>query len=116
MSLMHYLEKISVIDSLIKRKATGDQKGLAVKMQISRSGLNNLLNEMRQLGFPIKYDHRRKTYYYEENGRMVSSLFIKDELHIEELKENDLKQILGGRHTDQYLFPYSHFTQQLDIV
>jgi len=78
MSLQRYLQKLRHIDALIKRRATGNQKQLAVKMRLSRSGLNKLLNEMREAGFPIKYDYINQTYYYELNGGMVQDLFKKE--------------------------------------
>ncbi len=36
-----------------------------------------VLREMRELGFPIKYDRIRGTYYYTEAGEMINGLFFK---------------------------------------
>jgi biotin operon repressor len=90
MSLKYYFLKLQFIDSLISKKATGNQKALANKLQISRSGLNKLLNEMREIGFPIEYSHKRQTYYYKNNGRMVKTLFK------EEVTNEEMKKITGG--------------------
>ena len=81
MSLKLQLERLRYIDSLIRRKATGNQQALADKLQLSRSGLNKLLKEMREMGFPIRYSHQKQTYYYEQDGRMVETLFIERESH-----------------------------------
>ncbi len=90
MSLKYYLLKLHFVDSLISKKATGNQKTLANKLQISRSGLNKFLNEMREVGFPIGYSHKRQTYYYKKNGRMVKTLFE------EEINDEEMKKITGG--------------------
>jgi len=75
MSLKNYIEKIRFIDHLIQRKMTGNQKLLARKTNLSLSSINNYINEMRDAGFPIRYCRKRKTYYYEREGHMVTSLF-----------------------------------------
>jgi Mn-dependent DtxR family transcriptional regulator len=75
MSLKRILEKVQHIDSLIYKKATGSQKELANRLGISVSTVNQYLSEMKEVGFPIKYCYKRKTYFYEKEGRMVSTLF-----------------------------------------
>jgi predicted transcriptional regulator len=70
------------IDMLIRKKATGNQKEFAKKLNISVSTVNEYLKNMKAVGFPIKYCHKRRTYYYEKDGKMVESLFdgdIKDD-------------------------------------
>jgi DNA-binding IclR family transcriptional regulator len=90
MSLKRYLEKLRYIDSLIRKKSTGNQKMLAVKTGLSPSSLNNYLNEMKQAGFPIRYCRKRQTYYYEKEGEMVTSLFSGT------LSKEDMRRISGG--------------------
>ena len=75
MSLQRGLEKIRYIDQLIVKRATGPQQDLARKARLSISGLNNYLSEMRELGFPIRFCRKKKTYYYTDNGRMVDLLY-----------------------------------------
>jgi len=90
MSLKRVFEKVKYIDSLISRKATGGQKELAHRLGLSVSTVNVYLNEMREAGFPIKYCNKRRTYYYEKEGKMVTSLFE------ETLDKLDMKQVEGG--------------------
>jgi DNA-binding IclR family transcriptional regulator len=81
MSVLRYFKKLQLIDSFIRRKATGNQKQFAEKVFLSRSMLNEYLKEMKELGFPIGYCKQKKTYYYEEDGSLVKKLFspnIKD--------------------------------------
>ena len=90
MSLKRYIQKIRFIDCLIGKKMTGNQKELANKTGLSISALNNYLNEMKEMGFPIKYCRKTQTYHYEKNGHMVTGLFS------EELNKDDLKNLTGG--------------------
>ncbi len=77
MSFIRYFRKIEFLDSLIRRKATGNQKEFAKKARMSRSTLNEYLNEMKQLNFPIKFDRTINSYYYEDDGTLVKSFFEK---------------------------------------
>ena len=78
MAILRYLNKLYYIDNLIRKKATGNQKDFARKIGMSRSMLNEYIKEMKELGFPISYCRRRNTYYYLEDGHMVSNLFYFD--------------------------------------
>jgi predicted transcriptional regulator of viral defense system len=78
MPLKKYINRLKYVDYLIKRKATGDLDQFAEKNHLCKSAMAALLNEMKELGFPIKFDRLRKTYYYEETGEMVKELFVKD--------------------------------------
>jgi len=63
---------------MIKRKATGDLEDFARKNGLCKRAMTDVLTEMKELGFPIKYDRIRKTYYYDELGEMVKYLFAKE--------------------------------------
>jgi len=78
MALLKYIKRLKYIDYMIKRKATGNPEHFANKNGLSKRAMTDVLNEMKELGFPIKYDRGRNTYYYDEAGEMVKNLFIKD--------------------------------------
>ena len=86
MSLIRCLQKIRYIDYLISKKSTGSQTELARKTRLSISGLNNYLKEMRELGFPIQFCRKQKTYYYTDSGKMVDSLF-EHQICLEQMQE-----------------------------
>jgi hypothetical protein len=90
MSFIRYIKKIEFLDSLIRRKATGNQIEFAKKARMSRSTLNQYLSEMKQLNFPIKFDRSKKSYYYEHDGRLVKSFFE------EIISKDEMKQYKGG--------------------
>lgn len=75
MCITKYIHKLEFLDSLIRKKATGNQAQFARKAKMSRSTLNEYLREMKRLNFPIKFDRTRNSYYYEREGRFVKSLF-----------------------------------------
>jgi len=78
MAILKHIKRLKYIDYLIKRKATGDLENFACKNGLSRRAMSDVLNEMKELGFPIKYDRMRCTYFYDEAGEMVKNLFVKD--------------------------------------
>lgn len=77
MAFLKYFLRVQQLDDLIRRKATGSPATLAKKMNLSRSVLMDYLQDMRKLGFPIKYDRHRNTYYYEENEGKVDAVMTK---------------------------------------
>ena len=79
MAILKHIKRLRYIDYMIKRKATGNLESFAKKNNLCKSALAEVLHEMKELGFPIKYDRIKNTYYYDEIGEMVESLFIKKE-------------------------------------
>ena len=77
MPILRYFRKMQLLDGLIRRRTTGNQQQFARKAGISRSLLNIYISEMRELGFPISFCRKRNTYYYDEEGSIVESLFSK---------------------------------------
>lgn len=90
MSIIRYIKKLELLDSLIRKKATGNQEEFCRKAKMSRSLLNNYINEMRELGFPIDFDRKRGTYYYTEEGKLVSRLFER------KMDQDEFRNIEGG--------------------
>ncbi|MCL2073707.1 MAG: hypothetical protein FWH18_07290 [Marinilabiliaceae bacterium] len=60
------LEKLSRIDKLIRRKATGTPKQLAQKLEMSKSGLYEIIAFLKEVMYaPIIYSSNRLSYVYE---------------------------------------------------
>lgn len=77
MGILRQIKRLQYIDYIIRRKATGSLETFAGKNRLSRRGLSTILQEMREMGFPVKYSRQMHSYYYEEEGEMVKCLFIK---------------------------------------
>ena len=66
MSILKYVNRLSRMNDLIKRKATGTPAQFAEKLEISRSTLMENLRELKILGGSIDYDKSRQSYTYLE--------------------------------------------------
>lgn len=91
MPLLKYIQRMQRIDALIRRKATGNADELAKKLNLSRSAIMEYIHDLRELGFPIGYNKRRHSFYYEHEGKMVDNLF-KDET----MSEDEQNKTKGG--------------------
>lgn len=91
MSLQKYIQRVQFIDKLIRKKATGNANVLAKKLNLSKSGVEKFIQEMKEVGFPITYCRKRKTYMYQHEGRMVEKLFF------EEMEDVEMKKVNGGK-------------------
>ncbi len=91
MALCNYLNRIDRLDSLIRRKCTGSPKELAEKLGISERWLYIFLDELKtELGCPIRYDRKRRSYVYDKPGRVTIGF-------TEELEANRLPKVYGGQ-------------------
>jgi len=107
MSLHKYFLRLKLTDSLIRKRSTGNPACLAKKLNLSKSGTEKFIQEMKEEGFPISYCKKRKCYFYRQEGKMAEKLFV------EEMEKVDLKKVMGGKSFFQ-LFSnrnYSRFSE-----
>ena len=65
------VDKLHRIDQLIRMKATGQPHELASRLRVSPSTLYEYIDIMRSvLLAPIKYCNIRRSYIYEEEGKL----------------------------------------------
>lgn len=65
------IDKLHRIDQLIRMKATGQPQELAQRLRISPSTLYEYLDIMKTvLSAPIRYCHLRRSYVYDEEGKL----------------------------------------------
>ena len=64
MKIENYMNRIKQIDGLIRTGCTGSPGELAEKVGLSESMIYNYINYMRDVGAPIAYSKKQKTYYY----------------------------------------------------
>ena len=93
MSLKKNRERLKIIDQLIQTKTEGNIHFLAKKFRLSTSGTRKILEDMKEVGFPIAYSKHHHRYYYSTPGRMVGFVFVKD------IEDNDAEneENSGGR-------------------
>lgn len=100
MSILRHIKRMEFIDFLIRRKATGNLQVFACKNRLSKNGLLQVLKEMKEIGFPIKYSRYINSYYYEKEGQMVKKMFIEEGTM---LTREEMKNIMGSN-TDNLCF------------
>ncbi len=88
--LEEQISQIEQLDQLIRLKATGSQKKLASKMGISKASLFRLLDVMKQLNAPIKYDIGLQSYIYTNN------VSFKFGFYTQEISHQRAMEINGG--------------------
>jgi len=90
MALYNYLNRIERLDSLIRHKCTGTPKELAKKLDISERWLYIFLDELKtDLGCPIRYDRKRRSYVYDEPGKLMIGF-------THEMEKQEIKKVSGG--------------------
>lgn len=64
MKFFDTIEKLSVLDKLLRQGHTGTPSELAKRLSISRSTLYDIIDELHSRGVEIKYSRSRYTFYY----------------------------------------------------
>ncbi|UCE93062.1 MAG: DNA-binding protein [Flavobacteriaceae bacterium] len=93
MNTLKQLERIRKIHNLIKLEATGTPSDLSKKLHLSIRQTFTLLEQLRELEAPIRFDRRAKTYYYDGEFEININISV----HV--LSQGDLVQIYAGRST-----------------
>ncbi len=88
--LEEQINLIEQLDQLIRLKATGSPEQLANRLNISRAGLFRLMDIMKHLNAPIKFDIYLQSYVYEKN------VCFKFGFYTTELDTVKAKEINGG--------------------
>lgn len=64
MTLSKHLQRLQLMDNMIRHKRSGTPEQFARKIGVSTSQLYKLINELKALGAPIGYCRSRQTYMY----------------------------------------------------
>jgi len=67
MSFFDQLNRLQRIHQLISQEATGTPDELARRFGLQKRQVYNILDELREKGAIIEFDHTRRTYYYVED-------------------------------------------------
>lgn len=90
MQLFKYIERINLMDQLIRQGRTGTQTEFANRLGLSVSRLARIIEYLKGIGAPLEYDRSRNTYYYEEEY----SIQIK--VDIQQLNYQQIRHISAG--------------------
>ena len=84
------IERISRLHRLIQEEITGTPRELAFKFNVSERTIYLMIDWLKDYGATIKYDRKRKTYFY------FKSFDIKINFSIECISEESMIKINGG--------------------
>ena len=90
MNYIKQIERLQFLNKLIIQKKTGSPVELAERLRLSKRQIYNLIDELKDLGVPIFYCKKLKSYCYKESFK----LNIQFSLTLLEGKEE--KKISGG--------------------
>jgi predicted DNA-binding transcriptional regulator YafY len=87
MKVFEYLDRISMMHKLVMRQKTGTPEEFARQMNISRTTLYELIDELRSRGVPIAYSKSAKTFFYRQPYDIAVTCSLRP-LTLNEEKEN----------------------------
>ena len=65
MQALKFISRARRLDSLIRRKSTGSPAQLAHRLGVSEATIYRYIQELKEMGAPIKYCRERQSYKYE---------------------------------------------------
>jgi len=105
MMVFRHIDRINLLDKLIRQRRTGTPAELAKRLGISTSRLYIVLGELKAHGAPIGYCRQSRTYYYEH------SFSISISVKIEGLDEKELRIVSAGQGFFSPFSPTAFFAQ-----
>ena len=67
MNNLKQIQRLRRIHQLIKNERTGTPKELSRKLNVSERQVYMILDQLREMDAPIKYNRRSSTYYYDDS-------------------------------------------------
>ena len=92
MKSFEQLERLKRMNRLIKEERTGSPQEFAKRLGVSKSHLYRCIEEVRELGAPIRFCRTRQTYFYKNEFELKVSYSV------QLISEQMTKKIAGGYH------------------
>ncbi|MGF1636441.1 MAG: HTH domain-containing protein, partial [Cyclobacteriaceae bacterium] len=67
MNFIKQIERVQLLNRLIKEERTGSPDALAERLHLSRSQLYNLIDELKDMGVDIRYSRSKRSFYFKNN-------------------------------------------------
>src|SRR5687767_9517739 len=96
---MTFLEKIQVIervDQLISMTATGSPSGLAARLGISKRCVFDLINLMKSMGAPIKYNSLKSSFYYQYPCDLMIGFVEQKKFPMDQSSGNKIESVMNN--------------------
>ncbi|WDF69480.1 HTH domain-containing protein [Sphingobacterium oryzagri] len=91
MQLFKHIDRINLLDKLIRQKRTGTPNELARRLGLSVSRVYSLIDDLKDRGAPICYSRQLGSYFYD------LEYSIKITVDITSLDDNKIYNISGGQ-------------------
>jgi len=105
MTVFKHIDRINLLDKLIRQRRTGTPAELANRLGISTSRLYVVLGELKAQGAPIGYSRQLRTYYYEH------AFSISISVKMECLEDSEIRHISAGQGFFPAFLPTAFFVQ-----
>ena len=79
MNITDTKDVIERIDRLVRLRATGTPRELALRLNLSERTIFRILNQMKEIGCPIYFNKASGSYCYEQEGKLLFK-FTENEL------------------------------------
>ena len=90
MKTFKQLEQLQEAHQIINDGKSGNPDEFSQKLYVSKRQLYVILDHLKEMGAPIKYDKLMKKYYYETSFDLMVNFTI------QVLKEGEIRTIYGG--------------------
>jgi hypothetical protein len=97
MNTMKYFNVMERMDQLIRLESTGDSFEFSEKLGVSRRQMYYYIEELKDLGLPLSYNRRARTYFYEKNCR------LKIDVSVKEMGASELTNYIGGFFSSKFI-------------
>ncbi|MDD3721614.1 MAG: TniB family NTP-binding protein [Lutibacter sp.] len=76
MKTIKQLERLRKAHGLILQEKTGPPSQFANKLNISERQIYNIIDYLKEIDAPIKYNRRTETYYYSDNFDLLINVSV----------------------------------------
>jgi transcriptional antiterminator len=90
MNFIRQIERMQLLNKLIKEQRTGSPEDLAERLGVSRRQLYAYLEYMKDFGLEICFSRKLNSFVY------CDELEMKIDLRIQVLKPSEIRQLQGG--------------------
>ena len=77
MNNLKQIQQLRKLHLMIKQEATGNPKMVAKKMHVSERQVYNLIEQLRTMDAPVRFNRRANTYYYTNNFELLVNISVK---------------------------------------
>lgn len=97
MKSLRRIQQLRKLHGMIKLESTGSPKEMARRMSVSERQLYHLLEQLREMEAPIRYNRRVNTYYYAEEFDLLVNVSV------QVIQGGQTTSIYAGRKFSEYV-------------